>query len=123
MSESRIPLLSLDEARARARGSAVPEYVSELSVFRVLLHHPTLARRFNDLLGQLLFRATLDARLRELVIMRVGWVTGSVYEWTQHCRLEVPLEEGVEPWPPDGRTPDPEEGSEKDEEDGEEGPT
>ena len=28
-----------------------------------------------------------DTRLRELMIMRIGWVTGSVYEWTNHWRV------------------------------------
>jgi alkylhydroperoxidase family enzyme len=29
----------------------------------------------------------LPHRLRELLIMRIGWVTGSNYEWTQHWRI------------------------------------
>jgi alkylhydroperoxidase family enzyme len=40
----------------------------------------------------LLWNGTLDARLRELVIMRIGWKTGSVYEWTQHWRVATQLE-------------------------------
>ncbi|MBI2169671.1 MAG: carboxymuconolactone decarboxylase family protein [Actinobacteria bacterium] len=52
---------------------------------------------FNDLLGLLLFRNTLPHRLRELVIMRIGWVTGSEYEWGQHWRIgqtfEVPTDD------------------------------
>ncbi len=160
--------------------------MAELSIFRVLLHHPPVAKAVFNLLATLLFNSKLDRRLRELVIMRIGWVTGSVYEWTQHWRvaktlgvdegdllavrewrstdrfgdaeravlaatdesmatgtispetwaaceahvgarenllelvaaigtwrmissllrsLEIPLEEGVEPWPPDGRDP------------------
>jgi alkylhydroperoxidase family enzyme len=46
------------------------------------------------MLEALLWKGVLDARLRELIIMRIGWVTGSVYEWTQHWRvarlLDVP---------------------------------
>lgn len=30
---------------------------------------------------------TLDSRLRELVIMRIGWLTDCDYEWTQHWRV------------------------------------
>jgi alkylhydroperoxidase family enzyme len=42
----------------------------------------------NDLLLMLLFDGNcLSARLRELLIMRIGWVTGSNYEWTQHWRI------------------------------------
>jgi alkylhydroperoxidase family enzyme len=32
-------------------------------------------------------KATLDARHRELAILRVAWRTGSSYEWTQHARI------------------------------------
>jgi len=87
MSDVRIPLLSEQAALEAARLAEVPEAIAELHVFRVLLRHPALAKRVNDLLMTLLFRGRLDARLRELVIMRIGWVTGSVYEWTQHWRV------------------------------------
>ena len=36
---------------------------------------------------QLLENNKFDTRLRELMIMRIGWVTGSAYEWTQHWRV------------------------------------
>ncbi|KAA0233099.1 MAG: carboxymuconolactone decarboxylase family protein [Actinobacteria bacterium] len=65
--------------------------MADLRVFQVLLQHPPLARRLYDLLEQLLLRNSLDARLRELVIMRIAWRTGSVYEWTQHW----PIARGV----------------------------
>ena len=82
--ESRIPLLSKEEAVSAAQEVGVPEYMGDLNIFRVLLHHPRLARVINDLLIEMIFRGELDARLRELVIMRVAWQTDSVYEWTQH---------------------------------------
>ena len=83
----RIRLLSEEEARAAARGVELPEQMAQLNVFRVLLHQPRLARNVNDLLLTLIFRSKLDDRLRELVIMRIGWATGSDYEWTQHWRV------------------------------------
>ncbi len=83
----RIPMLSLEEARKAAATAEIPEQVAELNIFRVLLNHPLLAKRINDLLMTLLFRGKLDTRLRELVIMRLGWATGSNYEWTQHWRI------------------------------------
>jgi alkylhydroperoxidase family enzyme len=51
------------------------------------LNHPSLARALNDLLATMLWHGTLNSRLRELVIMRIGWLTGSDYEWTQHWRV------------------------------------
>ena len=35
----------------------------------------------------LLFKNRFNTRLRELMIMRIAWVTGSVYEWTQHWHV------------------------------------
>jgi alkylhydroperoxidase family enzyme len=87
MNDVRIPLLAEQEARKAAQQAEVPDAIAELNVFRVLLRHPVLAKRVNDLLMTLLFGGRLDARLRELVIMRIGWATGSVYEWTQHWRI------------------------------------
>lgn len=47
------------------------------------------------MLGGLLFEGRLDPRLRELVIMRLGWTTGAVYEWTQHWHVSASL--GIDP--------------------------
>ncbi len=85
----RIAPLSVDDAKAAAVQAGVPELAAELSVFRVWLRHPKLARWMSDILMGLLWEGTLDARLRELVIMRLGWITGSDYEWTQHWRIAV----------------------------------
>ena len=52
----------------------------------------------------MLWHGALDSRLRELVIMRIGWLTACDYEWTQHWRvasgLGVPAEDllGVRDW-------------------------
>ena len=79
--------LDTDAARAAAAGIGIPEYMADINVFRVLLRHPPIARCLHDLLQPLLLHGTIDARRRELVIMRVGWVTGSAYEWGQHWVL------------------------------------
>ena len=106
--EGRLPLLSPEEAKDAAARAGVPEVVAELNVFRVLLHHPSLARWLSDFLMGLLWEGRLDRRLRELVIMRLGWATGSVYEWTQHWSiarlLDVSEEDllAVRDWPAHG---------------------
>jgi alkylhydroperoxidase family enzyme len=87
----RIPPLSYDDARSAADVAGIPHYMARLSIFQILLRHPRLARAFNDMLAVLLWDNALDARLRELVIMRLGWSTGSVYEWTQHWRIASSL--------------------------------
>lgn len=104
MTTARLPKLPLDEAKAAADEAAVPNYMAELSIFQVLLNHPPLARGINDLLATMLWHGTLDSRLRELAIMRIGWLTGCDYEWTQHwrvaSRLGVPRDDlvGVRDW-------------------------
>jgi alkylhydroperoxidase family enzyme len=90
--DARIPMLDVDAARAAAAGVGVPEGMADLSVFKVLLRHEDLAAGVNGLLHQLLWNGALDARLRELIIMRIGWRQGSVYEWTQHWRVARMLE-------------------------------
>lgn len=87
MTEPRIPLLPPEDAKAATEVAGIPTYMADLNVFRVCLHHPPFARRLNDLLQMLLWEGDLDVRLRELVIMRLGWTTGSDYEWTQHWRI------------------------------------
>ena len=79
----------LEAAAALEAGVAagVPEQLAGLNIFRLLLRRPRLAKATSDLLLSLLFGGRLDPRLRELVIMRMGWATGSVYEWTQHWRI------------------------------------
>ena len=104
MTEARVPRLPVDEAKAAADQAGVPDYMAELSIFQVLLNHPTLARALNDLLATMLWHGALDPRLRELVIMRIGWLTACDYEWTQHwrvaCGLGVSAEDllGVRDW-------------------------
>ena len=91
MPTPRIPLLSAEEAAVRADEAGIPAQLAELNVFRALLHLPTAAKAVNDLLLSMLFGGALDDRLRELVIMRIGWATGSDYEWTQHWAVAQDL--------------------------------
>ncbi|MGH7932684.1 MAG: carboxymuconolactone decarboxylase family protein [Candidatus Binataceae bacterium] len=46
---------------------------------------------FSRLGNALLTKATLNAKLREIAILRTAKVSGSVYEWTQH----VPIAKGT----------------------------
>lgn len=84
----RVALLDIEAATSAAKNVGISEQMAALSVFRVLLRHPAVAEELSSTLTTLLFRGNrLDARLRELIIMRIGWRTGSVYEWTQHWRV------------------------------------
>ena len=88
--EPRIPPVSLADADpetrtllerlSRLRG----DDASVLNVFGTLAHHPTLLREWLGFATYALTRSTLDPRVRELVVLRTGWRTGSPYEWGQH---------------------------------------
>jgi 4-carboxymuconolactone decarboxylase len=59
------------------------------NVFRTAARHPELARAFDAFaLGHINGASnTLPARDRELVILRIGWLCRSEYEWAQHTRI------------------------------------
>jgi AhpD family alkylhydroperoxidase len=67
-----------------------------LNVFRMMANAPASFRPFLDLAGSILVQAELDARLRELAILRVAHVTGSRYERAQHEQLARNLGVGAE---------------------------
>ena len=91
----RVAMVSLDRAKQLGDEWGTPGPRTTRSAFRVLANNPPLARSAFAMLSQLMEHNTLDARLRELMIMRIGWVTGSVYEWTQHWRVAASV--GVPP--------------------------
>lgn len=55
-----------------------------LNVFGTLAHHPALLRNWLGFATYLLTESTLEPRLRELCVLRVGWRCASPYEWGQH---------------------------------------
>jgi AhpD family alkylhydroperoxidase len=57
------------------------------AVIATLLRHPRLAGPWLAYNNVLLSTPSIDARVRELMILRVAWRTGSRYEWVQHVRL------------------------------------
>jgi alkylhydroperoxidase family enzyme len=75
-----------DEGAARLLGTG-RDAIPMPNVLATLMHHPTLAGPFLVYNNVLLRSPTLDARLRELMILRVAWRTGSTYEWAQHLRI------------------------------------
>ena len=102
----RVPMLGEEEARVIGKEVGVPSTMSGLNIFRIMSRHPTLAGVVAKQLAMLLYRGNmLDDRLRELIIMRIAWRTGAVYEWSQHwsVALRVGLTKAE---PRAGRDPD-----------------
>jgi alkylhydroperoxidase family enzyme len=59
-----------------------------LNIFRTLAHAPKALSRFNDWGSYVLSRRNdLPAREREIVILRIGYLCKSGYEFTQHTRI------------------------------------
>ena len=58
-----------------------------LNIFRTLVRHPELYKRFSAFGSQVLFKSTLAPRERELIILRVGVLCRSGYEFHQHTRI------------------------------------
>jgi 4-carboxymuconolactone decarboxylase len=67
---------------AMLAGGANAERV--LNIFQTLAHHPKLAKRWMVFANHVLAKNSLPARERELVILRIGWLCRSEYEWAQH---------------------------------------
>ena len=106
---SRVPMVSLERARELGEAMGMPARRTQSEAFRVVANNPGVARVAFSQLMQLLENNRFDTRLRELMIMRIGWVTGSAYEWTQHWRVAttsgIPAEDilAVRDWRKSGR--------------------
>jgi alkylhydroperoxidase family enzyme len=85
--KQRLELVPVEEARRLGAEMGIGEAQASRSAFRMLAHHPDLLRHVFGLLKMLATRNKLPSRLRELMIMRIGWTTGSDYEWLQHYRI------------------------------------
>lgn len=97
-SDPMLPLLSIDEsARLGEKLGIDRAWFATSNVCRGLLHSPSAAAGFYGVLNALLFHNQVAARTRELIILRIGWRTGSEYVFCNHVRfsreLGIPDEE------------------------------
>jgi len=58
-----------------------------INLFRAMVHSPNGARAFHGLGEFIRWDSKLDARLREMAIIQVGYMTRSVYEYTHHVKI------------------------------------
>ena len=56
-------------------------------IFRTLVRHPKLLKRWMVFGNHILAKSTLPARERELLILRIGWLCKAEYEFGQHVRI------------------------------------
>jgi glucose dehydrogenase/alkylhydroperoxidase family enzyme len=57
------------------------------NIYKTLAHHTELYSRWSGLGGFLLNGSSLPARHREMLMLRMGWLCQSEYEWSQHARI------------------------------------
>jgi len=58
-----------------------------LNIYRTLGRHPKLLKRWGVFGAHVLYKNSLPARERELLILRTGWLCQSEYEWGQHVLI------------------------------------
>lgn len=82
----KLSLLSLEEMPDKTRNMITggKSQLSGLNINRMMAHAENSVRHFMRLGNSLLTQAKLDARLREIVILRIAKLCNSRYEWYQH---------------------------------------
>lgn len=58
-----------------------------INLYRQLAYCPDGLRNFQALGRWIRFESVIDARLREMAILQVGWLTGSEYEYSHHIKI------------------------------------
>ena len=82
---ARLPYVDPEQAPLEVREAL--EALPPLNIFRTLAHAETSLRPALRLGQAILTAQQLDARLRELAILRVARLTGAAYEWVQHVAI------------------------------------
>lgn len=77
----------IGKVRAGRRGTLI-------NVYKLLLHAPPLAASWLDLIGKARYATELDGRLREIAIIRVGYLNRTDYVVKQHVP-ELSAPEGL----------------------------
>lgn len=72
------------EPDARENGSAT-------NIIQVMANHPQLGKASNAWGWHILITNNLEPRERELIVLRVGWLTKSEYEWHNHVGYALNL--------------------------------
>jgi alkylhydroperoxidase family enzyme len=89
VSEPRVAPLEQDQWSAAAREAMKPFLGQDriFNIFKTMTNHPDLMRRWMVFANHILGKSTLAVRERELVILRIGYLCQSGYEWGQHVLI------------------------------------
>ena len=80
---ARLPYLELEQLAPENRDLLK----RPINLYKLLSNSPGMARAFHGLGGYIRHKSVLDARLREMAIIQVGWMTQSEYEFTHHVKI------------------------------------
>lgn len=81
----RIPYLDIEQATPEYRDMLKGRY--DLNLYRMLPHATTIAPGFLRMGGAILRESAIDPQLREIAILRVGFLSHASYEVHQHKRV------------------------------------
>ncbi len=89
LSAPRIKPLSDDEIDDEGKKLLEPMAArgEVFNIFRTMVNHPDLMRRWVVFANHVLGKSTLSVRDREIVILRIGYLCQSGYEWGQHVLI------------------------------------
>ncbi len=89
LSEPRIAPLPLPEwdPELRERFERPGGLDDIFNVMKTLANHTGLFKRWLVFANHFLFKNSLSARDREILILRTGWLAGCEYEWGQHLNI------------------------------------
>jgi alkylhydroperoxidase family enzyme len=87
--KQRIPMRDLGSLSGEDADTAAENRMGgrHLNIFRVLMNHPKLTRRWTVFAGHVLHKQTLPVREREMLILRIGWLNQAEYEWAQYVEI------------------------------------
>ena len=85
---SLVPYPDLASLPEEAR-TAIEQAPVKLNIFKMLANAETCFIPLSRLGVSILSRQKLDAKLRELVILRVAQIEGGEYEWIQHVPIAI----------------------------------
>jgi alkylhydroperoxidase family enzyme len=83
---ARLPYVDPETAPPKVR-EVLERLPVKLNIFRMMAHAETNFRPLLRLGSSILAEQKLDARLRELAILRVARMTPAEYEWVQHVPI------------------------------------
>jgi len=87
--KQRIPYADLSKLNDEDRDTLEKNKLNGrvFNIFKVLINHPKLAKRWTVFAGHVLQKQTVPFRDRELLILRIGWLNQAEYEWAQHVEI------------------------------------